>query len=128
MQVNSDFVLYLHATTALFSGVNQCRQFLASAGQDIEESVRKGDVYALMIQHYVKNGKFLEAKHLLGELRQALKMSDTIAITYYVNKELIEALARGLGVSAATLVPSVSKRIIFEDGTLGEQEIEEVVE
>lgn len=110
------------------AGVTQCRQFLSSGGQELEESVRRGDVYALMIQHYIKNGNYLEAKHLLGELRQVLKVSESTPITYYVNKELIEALARGLGVSPATLVPSVSKRMVSDEGGIAEQEIEEVVE
>lgn len=110
------------------AGVNQCRQFLTSGGQELEESVRRGDVYALMIQHYIKNTNYLEAKHLLGELRQVLKVSESTPITYYVNKELIEALARGLGVSPATLVPSVPKRIVSDEGGIAEQEIEEVVE
>lgn len=90
--------------------------------------MRRGDVYALMIQHYIKSGNYLEAKHLLGELRQVLNVSDTTPITYYVNKELIEALARGLGVLPATLVPSVPKRMASENGGIVEQEIEEVVE
>lgn len=74
----------------------------------MEASVRRGDVYALMIQQCIKLGKYDEAKQLFFELRQMLSSTST-PITYYVSKEAVEALAQGLGVSGTALLPAVSK-------------------
>lgn len=108
-------------------GITQCRQFLISGGQDLEESVRRGDIYALMIHHYVKDENYLEAKQLVGELRQVLSSSGNVPITYYLNKELIEALAHGLGVTPDMLVPPVAKMNTAEE-IQEDAEIEEEVE
>ncbi|KAB0793767.1 hypothetical protein PPYR_13387 [Photinus pyralis] len=109
------------------NAITQSRQFLVAGGPDLEESVRRGDVYALMIHHYVKNQEFLEAKQVLTELRQVLSSSGNVPITYYVNKELIEALAAGLGTTVGILIPSSSKLRSSVSQDQGEGEIEEEV-
>ncbi|XP_022916343.2 intraflagellar transport protein 140 homolog [Onthophagus taurus] len=107
----------------LQSAMNQCRQLLVTGGPDLERSVRRGDVYALIIQMCVKNGNFNEAKQYLNELKQIVGNSN-VFITYYVNKDVIEDVARGLGVSVATLIPLDNKN---QDGDDDDDE-EEIVE
>lgn len=101
----------------------QCRQLLVSGGQALEESVRRGDVYALMIQNCIKTSNFSEAKNLFDELQRLLK--GTVPITYYLNKEIIEDLAKGLNVSVSSLLPTQAKR---KSSKADEGEIEEVVD
>lgn len=86
--------------------MSQCRQLLLSGGDELEAAVRRGDIFALMIHHCVKSDNFSEARQLCAELRQFLSATNnTTPITYYLNKELIEALAQGLGVPVSTIVP-----------------------
>lgn len=86
----------------------QSRQLLTSSGAALEDSVRRGDIYGLMIQNCIKSGNFNEAKKLFDELHHLL-LSSKITITYYVNKETIEALAKGLNVPLSGLLPTMQK-------------------
>lgn len=96
---------------------------LTSGGVELEASVRRGDIYALMIQQCIHGGNFLEAKQLFNELRQVLSSTGNAPITYYVNKETIEALAKGLGVHSSSLLPSTR----VKEENIGADEIEEEV-
>lgn len=87
-------------------GITQCRQLLATGGPDLDLAVRKGDIYAVMIQCCVKSGNFNEAKQLFLELKQVLAISGNMSITYYISKEVVEALAQGLGESVHSLLPT----------------------
>lgn len=104
----------------------QSRQLLISGGPALEDSVRRGDIYGLMIQNCIKAGNFPEAKKMFEELQQFLNSSST-PITYYVNRETVEALARGLNVSLGSLLPVAQKveRARSEEGEI-EEEIGEV--
>ncbi|VEN35720.1 unnamed protein product [Callosobruchus maculatus] len=112
------------------SGISQCEQLLA-AGDELEASVRRGDIYAVMVQYCVKFGNFTEAKQYCLELRQFLnKTSSSTPITYYLNKEVLEALAQGLGVPVSHLVP-VAQKIASATGTRDSNEadtVEEILE
>ncbi|XP_063916884.1 intraflagellar transport protein 140 homolog [Zophobas morio] len=107
------------------AGIAQCRQLLMTGGKELEASVRRGDVYAVMIQEFVKNQNYAEAKQLLGELKQILLISGNTPITYYLSKELIEALAQGLGVPVSMLVPVKTKLDNEEDDEFVEEAIED---
>lgn len=102
-------------------GLMQCRQLLATGGPELEASVRRGDIYALMIHQCVKNGKYEEGKQLFMELRQSLGSTIHMPITYYVNKEIVEALARGLGVSVSSLLPVYTSNKNEEDDEVEEE-------
>lgn len=104
----------------------QSRQLLTTGGAALEESVRRGDIYGLMIQNCVKSGNFGEAKKLFDELQHFLSTSST-PITYYVNKETIESLARGLNIPLGGLLPSAQKVVGGGRGEEGEIE-EEITE
>lgn len=108
-------------TDVFILGMKQCRELLLSRGQTLEDSVRRGDIYGLMIQMCIKNGSFIEGKKLFDELQQLLK--GNVAPTYYVNKETIEALAVGLNVPLTNLLPAAVKKTIHE----GSDEIKEQI-
>lgn len=97
-----------------------------SGGQELEASVRRGDIYALMIQQCIQNENFIEAKQLFNELRQVLNNSRHAPITYYVNKDMIEALAKGLSVHPSSLLPPSTK--VKEENHANDEIEEEVVE
>lgn len=79
-----------------------------------------------MIQQCIQIENFIEAKQLLNELRQVLNNSRNAPITYYLNKEVIEKLAKGLGVHSTSLFPPVLK-VTRDEASLGD-DIEEVIE
>lgn len=99
---------------------------LISGGAALEESVRRGDIYDLMIQNCIKTSNFTEAKKLFDELQQFLSTSNT-PITYYVNKDVIESLAKGLNVSLNNLLPSLQKvrKNRDEEGEIEEEIVED---
>lgn len=106
--------------------MTQCRNLLLTGGDDLEQSVRRGDIYALMIQHSIKAGDFNEAKKLVFELQQILNKSGNASLSYYLNKEIIEVLAQGLGVPVATLLPQNTNKTDIDESE--ENEIQEEVE
>lgn len=78
-----------------------------------------------MIQHFVKIGNFPEAKQLCLELRQILSKTDN-TLTYYLSKDIIEALAQGLGVPASHFLP-VSRKL-SKSSTMADNDIEAIEE
>ncbi|KAK9885497.1 hypothetical protein WA026_010990 [Henosepilachna vigintioctopunctata] len=107
------------------TGLAQCRQLLSNGGDDLEVAVRRGDIYAQMIYHNVKASNFIVAKQLFDEFKQILNSSSNTSVTYYLNKELLEALAKGLNMPIGLLVPSLAK---VGSADKDEGEIEEVIE
>lgn len=87
--------------------------------------MRRGDICALMIQEYIKNENYSEAKQLFSELKQSLIASGNTPITYYLSKETIEALAQGLGVPVTSLIPVKIKLDNEEDDEFVEEAIED---
>ncbi|KAI4456192.1 hypothetical protein MML48_8g00010237 [Holotrichia oblita] len=106
------------------SGMTQCRQLLMTGGKDLEAAVRRGDIYAVMIQTCIKNEIFEVGRQLFNELKQILDPS-TNAITYYLSKDVIEALATGLGLTVNDLLPV---KFVENESEKEDDVIEEVVE
>lgn len=105
-------------------GMVECRNLLLSGGEELEQSVRRGDIYALMIQSCIKIRDFDQAKKLVDELQHILGRGGNASLSYYLSKDLIEVLAQGLGVPISTIVPPIRKQESEEI----EDEIQEEVE
>lgn len=86
-----------------------------TSDEELETSVRRGDIYAVMIQHFVRVGNFSEAKQACLELRQILSKTDN-TLTYYLSKEIIETMAQGLGVPVTHFLP-VSHKLKSPNGS-----------
>lgn len=84
----------------------QCRNLLSDRTLS-EESVRRGDIYALMIQKCVNESNFTEAKKLLDELQLLLK-GDT-PVTCYISKDILESLSRQLKIPVESMPQHVAK-------------------
>lgn len=79
-------------------GVTQSLNLLQKEGEELEQSVRRGDVYALMIQNAIKIGDINEARKYVNELQQILNKQGNSSLSYYLSKEIID----GLGISVST--------------------------
>lgn len=69
--------------------MSQVRQLLDSQGSDLEQSVRRGDLFATVTQHYANIGDTEKARATIEELK---RLVPGINLTYYYNVNLLEAL------------------------------------
>jgi len=63
--------------------------------EDVNASVRRGDVYGFLIEHHASAGNFRAAKGLVDELKAAIP---NVNLAYYVNTDALAAIERGAGV------------------------------
>ncbi|XP_066140255.1 intraflagellar transport protein 140 homolog isoform X1 [Euwallacea fornicatus] len=111
------------------AGMTQCKQLLMLNGHDLDVAVRRGDIYGLMIQDCVKRENFTEGKQLLMELRQILVTDGLkIPLTYYVGKDVIEALAAGLNMPVGSFIPPTVVRTVSGADSNDEDVIDEILE
>lgn len=75
--------------------VNQVRQLLDSHGSDLEQSVRRGDLFATITQYYVNIGDMEKARATIEELKNLVP---GINLNYYYNINLLEKLGYKINV------------------------------
>lgn len=71
------------------SAMQQVRQLLESQGTNLEQSVRRGDLFATITQHYINIGDTDKARASIEELK---RLVPGINLTYYYNMGVLEAL------------------------------------
>lgn len=71
------------------AAVSQARQLIDSQGTDLEQSVRRGDLFATLTQHYANIGDMEKARGTIEELKRIVP---GINLSYYYNVNLLEAL------------------------------------
>lgn len=69
--------------------MQQVRQLLESQGANLEQSVRRGDLFATITQHYINTGDTDKARASIEELT---RLVPGINLTYYYNVGVLEAL------------------------------------
>lgn len=69
--------------------MQQVRQLLESQGANLEQSVRRGDLFATITQHYINIGDTDKARASIEELK---RLVPGINLTYYYNVGVLEAL------------------------------------
>ncbi|KOC69370.1 Intraflagellar transport protein 140 like protein [Habropoda laboriosa] len=69
--------------------MQQVRQLLDTYGSDLEQSVRRGDLFSTITQHYLNAGETDQARATIKELK---RLVPGINLTYYYNVEVLEAL------------------------------------
>ncbi|XP_011298550.1 intraflagellar transport protein 140 homolog [Fopius arisanus] len=77
------------------SGMNQVRQLLDTFGEGLEQSVRRGDLFATITQHYADSGNTEKARAAIEELK---RLEPGINLSYYYNVNLLEALGYRMSV------------------------------
>ncbi|XP_018367510.1 PREDICTED: intraflagellar transport protein 140 homolog isoform X1 [Trachymyrmex cornetzi] len=86
---------YLDIKSRLFdrgeteTAMQQVRHLLDSQGPNLEQSVRRGDLFATITQHYANIGDTEKAWATIEELK---RLVPGINLTYYFNINLLEAL------------------------------------
>ncbi|XP_012255289.2 intraflagellar transport protein 140 homolog [Athalia rosae] len=79
--------LFEHGETD--AAVSQVRQLMDSQGTELEQSVRRGDLFATLTQHYANIGETEKARGTIEELK---RLVPGINLSYYYNVNLLEAL------------------------------------
>lgn len=71
------------------TAMQQVRHLLDSQGPNLEQSVRRGDLFATITQHYANIGDTEKAWATIEELK---RLVPGINLSYYFNVDLLEAL------------------------------------
>lgn len=71
------------------TAMQQVHQLLDSQGPDLEQSVRRGDLFATITQHYINIGDTDKARASIEELKRLIP---GINLAYYFNVSVLEAL------------------------------------
>lgn len=71
------------------TAMQQVHHLLDSQGSSLEQSVRRGDLFATITQHYVNIGDTEKAWATIEELK---RLVPGINLTYYFNINLLETL------------------------------------
>ncbi|XP_031832698.1 intraflagellar transport protein rempA isoform X2 [Nomia melanderi] len=71
------------------TAMQQVRHLLDSQGSDLEQSVRRGDLFATITQHYINIGDTDKARATVEELK---RLVPGINLNYYYNVSVLEAL------------------------------------
>lgn len=69
--------------------MQQVRYLLDSQGPSLEQSVRRGDLFATITQHYANIGDLEKARATIEELK---RLVPGINLSYYFNINLLELL------------------------------------
>ncbi|XP_043479538.1 intraflagellar transport protein 140 homolog [Leptopilina heterotoma] len=77
------------------TAMNQVRHLLDTKGDDLEQSVRRGDLFATITQHFADIGKMEKARATVEELK---RLVPGINLSYYYNVNLLEALGYKINV------------------------------
>ncbi|XP_045317998.1 intraflagellar transport protein 140 homolog [Leopardus geoffroyi] len=72
--------------------VKQCELLLEEP--ELDSSVRVGDVYSFLVQHYLQTEEFQAAYRYLEEMRKKVPSTN---MSYYVSQQTVDAVHRGLG-------------------------------
>lgn len=71
------------------AAMQQVHQLLDSQGPDLEQAVRRGDLFATITQHYINIGDTDKARATIEELKRLIP---GINLAYYYNVGVLESL------------------------------------
>jgi intraflagellar transport protein 140 len=104
-----------YAATGAEAAIEGCRALLQE--QDINASVRKGDIYGFLIEHYAKSQNFRAAQQMVEELRKGIP---NVNLAYYISSEVLRDLEKATGIPLATAGVGGA-----DDDEVGEEIVEE---
>ncbi|XP_025272825.3 intraflagellar transport protein 140 homolog [Canis lupus familiaris] len=103
--------------------VKQCELLLEEP--ELEGTIRMGDVYGFLVQHYLQGEEFHMAYKYLEEMRKRVPSAN---MSYYVNQRTVDAVHQGLGIPLMHTVPERVHHNSAEDHKEMDEEVLEEVE
>ncbi|XP_008144599.2 intraflagellar transport protein 140 homolog [Eptesicus fuscus] len=103
--------------------VKQCELLLEEP--DLDSTIRIGDVYGFLVEHYLQMEEFQMAYKYLEEMRRRLPPAK---VSFYVNQRTADAVHQGLGIPLARIVPERIHHSSVEDPKEVDEEVMEEVE
>ncbi|XP_016063569.1 PREDICTED: intraflagellar transport protein 140 homolog [Miniopterus natalensis] len=103
--------------------VKQCELLLEEP--DLDSTIRIGDVYGFLVEHYRQMEEFQMAYKYLEEMRRRLPAAK---VSFYVNQRTVDAVHQGLGIPLARPVPERTHHSSMEDSKEVDEEVMEEVE
>nr|XP_055220877.1 intraflagellar transport protein 140 homolog isoform X5 [Gorilla gorilla gorilla] len=101
--------------------IKQCELLLEEP--DLDSTIRIGDVYGFLVEHYVRKEEYQTAYRFLEEMRRRLPLAN---MSYYVSPQAVDAVHQGLGLPLPRTVPEQVHHNSMEDAReLDEEVVEE---
>ncbi|XP_078096576.1 intraflagellar transport protein 140 homolog isoform X2 [Mustelus asterias] len=101
--------------------LKQCENLLMEP--ELDQTIRTGDVYALLIEHHAQQGSFEVAYKYMEEMTKKLP---SVNVTYYINQQIIDAIYKAVGVPIkANIVMEKVRHNSAEDGEEVEEDVAE---
>lgn len=78
------------------TAMSHVRYLLDSQGSDLEQSIRRGDMFAMITQHYANIGDLDKARASIEELKRIVP---GVNLSFYYNVNLLEKLGFKLNIA-----------------------------
>ncbi|XP_043416969.1 intraflagellar transport protein 140 homolog [Prionailurus bengalensis] len=100
--------------------VKQCELLLEEP--ELDSSVRVGDVYSFLVQHYLQTEEFQAAYRYLEEMRKKVPSTN---MSYYVSQQTVDAVHRGLGLPVMRAMSGRVHHNSVDDRREADEEVQE---
>ncbi|XP_051876987.1 intraflagellar transport protein 140 homolog isoform X1 [Pristis pectinata] len=100
--------------------LKQCEILLGAP--ELDQAVRTGDIYALLVEHHAQQGNFEVAYKYMEEMATKLPSGN---MTFYINQQIAEAIYKAVGVPVKDNIVQRVRRNSGEDGGEVEEEVAE---
>ncbi|XP_011889566.1 PREDICTED: intraflagellar transport protein 140 homolog isoform X3 [Cercocebus atys] len=100
--------------------IKQCELLLEEP--DLDSTIRIGDVYGFLVEHYVRMEEYQTAYRFLEEMRRRLPLAN---MSYYVSPRAVDAVHQGLGLPLPRTVPERVRHNSMEDPREPDEEVVE---
>ncbi|XP_047693500.1 intraflagellar transport protein 140 homolog [Prionailurus viverrinus] len=100
--------------------VKQCELLLEEP--ELDSSVRVGDVYSFLVQHYLQTEEFQAAYRYLEEMRKKVPSAN---MSYYVSQQTVDAVHRGLGLPVMRAMSGRVHHNSVDDRREADEEVQE---
>lgn len=100
--------------------IKQCELLLEEP--DLDSTIRIGDIYGFLVEHYVRMEEYQTAYRFLEEMRRQLPLAN---MSYYVSPRAVDAVHQGLGLPLPRTVPERVCHNSMEDPREPDEEVVE---
>ncbi|XP_040829503.1 intraflagellar transport protein 140 homolog [Ochotona curzoniae] len=98
--------------------IRQCELLLQEP--DLDSTIRVGDVYGFLVEHFLRVEDHQTAYKYLEEMRKTLRAAN---MSYYVDQQTVDAVHQGLGLPLVRIVPEQ-----IHNSMEDQKEVDEVAE